>query len=423
MDKFIINGGNKLEGEITISGSKNSALPIIFASLLTDGDVILQNVPCLMDIDTAIAIIEFLGKKVLREKDKLIITTKCSPIKDNEYIVAPYDLIRKMRASFLVAGALLARNKKVKVALPGGCAIGVRPVDIHIDAFEKLGCKHYLDEGYVVLERNKLNSGKIKFKYPSVGATENVILMSLLTDGETIIENAAKEPEIVDLSNFVQKLGVKIYGAGTKIIHIIGTKKICKNLINHTIIPDRIETGTYIIATAATKGNVVLKKVCSEHNKNLIKKLMLCGLKIVSDKDVLYIKHTKNLKPQNIVTKPYPGFPTDLQAQFMSLMSITDGNSIIKETVFENRFVHVAELQRMGAKIVLDGNSAYIEGVKKLIGCPVMVSDLRAGAALVIAGLVAEGKTIINRIYHLDRGYEYLEQKLSRLGAKIKRIK
>jgi UDP-N-acetylglucosamine 1-carboxyvinyltransferase len=422
MDKFVIRGGKKLVGEVLISGSKNSALPIIFATLLTENDVILSNVPCLKDIDTAIAIIEFLGKKVLRQNNKLIIKTKSLPQKDGGYIVAPYDLVRRMRASFLVSGALLAKNKKVKISLPGGCAIGVRPVDIHITAFEKLGCKHHLEEGYVVFERKKLSSAKIRFKYPSVGATEDVILLASLIDGETIIENAACEPEIVDLAEFIKKFGVKISGAGTKTVVIQGVKKVCNKVIEHTTIPDRIETGTYLIATAATKGEVLLKNVVPQHNSSLIKKLNSSGLKIVLDKDKLFAEYTKSLVPQNIVTKPYPGFPTDLQAQFMALMCITKGQSVVKETVFDNRFVHVAELQRMGANIVLDGNYAYITGVKKLIGCPVMVSDLRAGAALVIAGLVAEGETVINRIYHLDRGYELLEQKLSLLGADIKRI-
>jgi UDP-N-acetylglucosamine 1-carboxyvinyltransferase len=314
-------------------------------------------------------------------------------------------------------------EKKIKVALPGGCAIGVRPVDIHIDAFEKLGCKHYLEEGYIVLERKKLFPARIKLKYPSVGATEDIILVASLISGETIIENAACEPEIVDLSEFIKKLGVEIYGAGTKKILIRGVKNVRKEVVYHTIIPDRIESGTYAIAAAATKGEVILKNVFLEHIYSLIKKLKLTGIKIFSEENRLVIKYIKNLKPQNIVTGPYPKFPTDLQAQFMSLMSITKGRSIIKETVFENRFVHVAELQRMGANIVLDKNCAYVEGVKKLIGCPVMVSDLRAGAALVIAGLVAEGQTLINRIYHLDRGYEFLEDKLSKLGADIKRIK
>ncbi len=423
MDKLIIQGGKKLEGEINISGAKNSALPILFATMLTDADVVLENVPKLMDIYGAISIIEYLGKKVVWLGNTLKIVSSKSIPKEGKYVVAPYDLIRKMRASFLISGVLLAKNKNIKVALPGGCAIGVRPVDIHISAFEQLGCKHYLQEGYVVFNREKLNSAKVKFKYPSVGATENVMLLASGIDGETIIENAAQEPEIVDLANFLKKIGVKIVGDGSNKISIYGAKKFNNTKIVHRIIPDRIETGTYVIAVSATKGEVILKNVIFQHNKTLIKKLKSCGIKIFLENNSIYIKSTKKIKSKNIVTSPYPGFPTDLQAQFMVLMSLSKGKSVIKETVFENRFVHAAELQRMGANIRIKGNSAYIYGVEKLIGCPVMVSDLRAGAALVIAGLAAEGKTIINRIYHLDRGYEMLEQKLSKLGANIKRIK
>lgn len=423
MDKLIINGGKKLTGKVSISGSKNSALPILFATLLTDEEVILYNVAELADINTAVKIIEYLGKKVVRDDHKVVVTTRGFPPKTEGYIVAPYDLIRTMRASFLVSGALLAKNRKVKVALPGGCAIGVRPVDIHISAFEHFGCKHFLEEGYVVFHREKLYPAKVKLKYPSVGATENVILISSLIDGEVVIENAAREPEIVDLVEFVKKLGVEISGEGTSKISIRGVRKIKNKKVEHTIIPDRIETGTYIIATLATRGEVEIENVIWQHNRSLIRKLINGGAQIIPQKNCLYVKYKKELKPSDVVTGPYPSFPTDLQAQYMSLMCITKGRCVVRETVFENRFIHVAELQRMGADLQIEDSRCYVNGVEKLIGCPVMVSDLRAGAALVIAGLVAEGRTEINRVYHLDRGYEKLEYKLSKLGADIKRVK
>ncbi len=423
MEKLIIEGGNKLVGEIKISGSKNAALPILFATLLTDEKVVLNNVPRLKDIDTAISIIEFLGKKAIWENNKLIISTIKNPPKEKGYIIAPYELIKKMRASFLVSGALLAKHKKVKVALPGGCAIGLRPVDIHIEAFEKLGCSHYIEEGYEVFIRDNLKPATIKFRYPSVGATENVLLISSTNTERVVIQNVAKEPEVQDLINFLKLLGVNIQMLEHRTIIIEGTKKFNKGPFVYTIIPDRIETGTYMIAAGVTKGEILLKNVIPEHLNFVIRKLVSTGLKIELENDKIYLHWEKNLKPQNITTRPYPYFPTDLQAQYMTLMSITKGTSVITETVFENRFLHVPELQRMGANITVNGRKAYIHGVEKLIGCEVTVSDLRAGAALVLAGLCAEGKSIITNIHHLDRGYESLETKLSLLGAKIKRIK
>ncbi len=426
MEKLLITGGKKLSGSVKISGSKNSALPILIASLLTDEKVILHNVPNLKDVDVTISIIEYLGKKVIRKNNTVIVTQFTSAPKDKGYIIAPYELIKKMRASFLVSGALLARNKKVKVALPGGCTIGVRPVDIHIAGFEQFGIKHHLEEGYVVFQRDKLSSAKINFRYPSVGATENMMLVASLIPDETVIYNAAREPEIQDLAIFLSKLGVKVYGAGTNVVRIIGKKKLSCNFPNgqleHTIIPDRIEAGTYMISAGITKGEIVLENVVPEHLTALTKKLVSAGLKIEISKDKILTKWVKKLIPQNVITKPYPGFPTDLQAQFMALMSVTKGVSIIRETVFENRFLHIAELNRMGANIVVDGNKAIVYGVEKLKSAEVMVSDLRAGAALVLAGLAAEGTTKISHIYHLDRGYENIEKKLSLLGAEIKRI-
>lgn len=423
MEKLIIEGGVRLKGSVRISGSKNAALPLIIASLLVDEKVIFYNVPRLKDIETTISIIEFLGKKTTwYDKSTLIIETYKSPHTEDDFVVAPYELIKKMRASFLVSGVLLARYKKVKAALPGGCAIGVRPVDIHIKAFEKLGVKNYVEGGYEVFIREKLNPAVIKFRYPSVGATENVLMLASAIPQQTIIINAAREPEVCDLAEFLKKLGVKIEGVGTKIIRIKGTKKFNPGPIEHRIIPDRIETGTYMIASGITNGEIELFDTQPNHLEYVIKKLKRTGLLIETEADKIRVRSKGVIKPQNIITKPYPYFPTDLQAQFMALMCLAKGVSVIKETVFENRFLHVAELNRMGANIVIDGRKAIVYGVEKLTGAEVMVSDLRAGAALVLAGLVAEGITKVSHIYHLDRGYEDLVGKLSNLGAKIKRI-
>jgi len=427
MEKYIIEGGIKLKGNVKISGSKNAALPILIATLLTDNKVILHNVPRLRDVETTISIIEFLGKKVIWRNDStLVVVQNKEPFKEKGFVVAPYELIKKMRASFLVSGALLANYDKVKSALPGGCSIGARPVDIHIKAFEQLGIKHHIEEGYEVFIKKKNFCNKkfcrVKFRYPSVGATENILMFASKIPQEVIIENAAKEPEVVDLAEFLKKLGVKIEGAGSSVIKILGCKKFVSSEIEHTIIPDRIETGTYIIAAGITSGEVELKDVIPQHLTAVINKLRKAGINIEIEDRKIFVVSKKNLKPQNITTRPYPYFPTDLQAQFMALMSIANGVSIIKETVFENRFLHVAELNRMGANIVIDGNKAIVYGVDKLKGAEVMVSDLRAGAALVLAGLAAEGVTKISHIYHLDRGYENLEQKLTTLGAKIKRV-
>lgn len=423
MEKYLIEGGTKLKGKIQISGSKNAALPIIIASLLTENKVILHNVPRLEDIFTIIDIIEFLGKKVYWEdKSSLVILQHKKPQKEKGFVVAPYELIKKMRASFLVSGALLANYEKVKAALPGGCAIGVRPVDIHIKAFEQLGIKHNIDEGYEVFTRDKLHSAIIKFRYPSVGATENVLMLTSKIPKEVVIVNAAREPEIVDLVEFLKKLGVKIEGAGSKIIKIIGCREFVSSTIEHTIIPDRIEAGTYAIACGITKGEIEICNIISDHLKALINKLRNAGLIIEAEDKKMYVLWKKKLKAQNVITKPYPYFPTDLQAQFMALMCVAKGTSVIKETIFENRFLHVAELNRMGANITIEGRKAIIYGVEKLKGAEVMASDLRAGAALVLAGIAAEGVSKISHIYHLDRGYENLEEKLSSLGAKIKRI-
>jgi len=417
VDKIIINGGKKLKGEIKISGSKNSGLPILFAALLTDEPVTITNVPSLADIDTTVAFLNYIGKKAVKKGN----TVKASPSEQYKH-VAPYDLVRKMRASVLIMGPLLARLGKVDVSLPGGCAIGARPIDIHLEAFKKLGVEITVEGGFVKTHaKNGLIGADIEFRFPSVGATENIMLAAVLAKGKTRIINAAKEPEIVDLQDILNKMGAKVKGAGTKIITIEGVEKL--HGATHKVIPDRIEAATYLIAAALTKGEVLLKSVVPEHIQIVIDKLEKAGMEIVSKKDTVFAKWVKELKPDNIATEVYPGFPTDVQAQWMALMSLTKGKSTITENVFENRFMHVAELQRFGANLAVSGNTVTVTGVEKLSGAPVMVSDLRAGAALVLAALCAEGESVVTRIYHLDRGYERLEKKLKQLGADIKRVR
>lgn len=417
MDKIVIYGGKKLNGEVKISGAKNSALPILFATLLTDDKCKIKNVPVLADIRTTVDFLNFIGKKTTR-KGNIVSCDKSSKLNH----IAPYDLVRKMRASVLVMGPLLARLGKVDVSLPGGCSIGARPIDIHLDAFKKMGATIELKEGYIkIFNKGRLTGTDIEFRFASVGATENVLLASVLAKGTTRIINAAKEPEIQDLADVLVKMGAKISGAGTRIITIEGVEKL--HGFEHNVIPDRIEAATYMIAALMTKGEIKLTKVNPKHLELVIEKLNEAGADIKIKDDSIAVKWKKEIKPINIKTEVYPGFPTDIQAQWMTLMSLAKGNSIIEETVFENRFLHVCELQRLGANLRIDGRQVSIHGVKELSGAPVMVSDLRAGAALVLAGLCAKGKTEISRIYHLDRGYEALEKKFRKLGANIKRIK
>jgi len=417
MDKIIINGGKKLSGSVKISGSKNSALPILFATLLTDDKCKITNVPTLADIKTTVDFLNFIGKPAVKKGNTVVAETSSKLAS-----VAPYDLVRKMRASVLVMGPLLARLGKVDVSLPGGCAIGARPIDIHIDAFKQMGAAVEIKQGYIKMSAPKgLKGCDIEFRFASVGATENVLLASVLAKGTTRIINAAKEPEIEDLADVLNKMGAKITGAGTKIITIEGVDRL--KGFTHSVIPDRIETATYMIAAAMTKGEISLLNTNSKHLQAVIDKLVEAGLSVKIKDTTINVKWVKELKPVNIKTEIYPGFPTDVQAQWMALMATVQGSCIIEETVFENRFLHVAELQRFGANLQIDGKKVYVTGVKNLSGAPVMVSDLRAGAALVLAGLFADGKSKILRIYHLDRGYESLEKKFTKLGASIKRIK
>ena len=417
MDKIIIRGGKKLEGKVAISGSKNSALPILFGSLLTDEPLIISNVPSLADINTTVSFLNFIGKKAVKKSN----TVNLKNISKYEHI-APYDLVRKMRASVLIMGPLLARLGRVDVSLPGGCAIGARPIDIHLKAFEKLGAKIQVLGGYVKMRAPKgLVGADINFRFPSVGATENLMLCAVLAKGQTKIINAAREPEIKDLANFLNKMGAKIKGAGTKIIAIEGVKEM--HGTGHKVIPDRIEAATYLMAAAITKGELFIENAVAADLKVVIEKLRQAGLEIKESANAISAKWIKDLKCQNISTAVYPGYPTDIQAQWTALMCITKGKSKVTENVFENRFMHVAELQRLGADLETQGKSVFINGVNELSGAPVMVSDLRAGAALVLAALAAKGKSIISRIYHLDRGYELLEKKLRAVGADIRRIK
>jgi UDP-N-acetylglucosamine 1-carboxyvinyltransferase len=414
VDILTTEGGRHLKGEITISGSKNSALPILIGTLLTDEPCTIRNVPRLDDIETVIALLVFLGKKILRKNDQVEVSAG-----PTLYAEAPYELVRKMRASIVVMGPLLARLGRVKASLPGGCAIGGRPINIHLDGFKALGATINLEQGYVEVRSDKLRGAAIQLDFPSVGATENLMMAASLIVGRTEIHNAAMEPEIVDLANSLNAMGARVSGAGTRRIFIEGVERL--HGATHEVIPDRIETGTYMIAAAMTGGDVVLRHVSAGHLTALIAKMRQAGIAVEEKEGVLHVTGPKTINPVSIETAVHPGFPTDLQAQWMALMALSSGVSQVTERVFENRFMHVPEIQRMGADIQIKGNTATIQGVSSLSGAEVMVSDLRAGAALVLAGLAAKGQTVIHRVYHLDRGYERLEEKLSALGAAIQR--
>ncbi|MCM8780751.1 MAG: UDP-N-acetylglucosamine 1-carboxyvinyltransferase [Candidatus Omnitrophica bacterium] len=419
MDKLIIEGGIRLKGEVSISGAKNAVLPILAATLLTDDACIIRGVPDLRDVHTMLRIIKSLGKNVEFDKGVVVVTKS----KYTNY-VADYKLVSTMRASFCVLGPLLAKLKKAKVSLPGGCVIGIRPVDLHIKGLKALGAEIDIQGGYVVANCTGLKGTNIYLGGiygSSVLGTDNIMMAATLATGRTVIESAACEPEVVDLAEFLIKMGAKIRGYGTPIIEIEGVKEL--HGAEHTIIPDRIEAGTFMISALITGGSITVKNVLPQHLGAVIDKLEEMGASISRLGNSIRIHRKTSLKPVNIITLPYPGFPTDMQAQIMSLMAITPGISIITEKIYPDRFMHIAELNRMGAHIQREGPHAIIEGVKKLSGAPVMASDLRASACLVLAGLVASGKTTVSRIYHLERGYENLEQKLQRLGARIWREK
>ncbi len=416
MDILTIEGGIKLNGKISISGSKNSALPILIATLLTDEPCVIRNVPDLMDIETVVDLLLFLGKKITRHGNE--VRVKAGPALNAE---APYDLVRKMRASVVVLGPLLARLGRVKVSLPGGCAIGARPINIHLDGFNALGASIHIEQGYVEVTGKSLQGASIPLSFASVGATENLMMAAALIPGKTVITNAAREPEIEDLANCLNGMGAKVSGAGSATITIEGVKTL--HGVTHDVIPDRIETGTYMLAAAITRGHLTLENTCPDHLAALISLLGRAQIPVTVKGKTIEVDDPATWKPVSVQTEVHPGFPTDLQAQWMALMSLADGVSEISETVFENRFMHVGELQRMGAQIMVKGNTATVIGVKSLSGADIMASDLRAGAALFLAGLAARGKTTIHRVYHLDRGYERLEDKLSAVGAQITRSK
>lgn len=418
MEKLIVKGGNRLVGAVKTSGAKNAVLPIIAASILGTTPSHLDEVPMLEDVHTISEVLKCLGLSVECSPEKNVLDIDSTEITSYE---APYELVRTMRASFLVMGPLLARIGKARISMPGGCAIGARPIDIHLKGFEALGVKIEQGHGYIEASAPEgLKGTSIYFDFPSVGATENIMMAASLAEGTTILENAAEEPEIVDLANYLNKMGAKIRGAGTDTIRIEGVEKL--HGADYTIIPDRIEAGTYMIAAAMTGGDVVVENVLPEHQKPLIAKLREAGAVVEEDIDKVRVIGKNPLKAVSIKTLPYPGFPTDMQAQMMAMMVIAEGRSKVTETVFENRFMHVVELNRMGAQISTEGRSAVIDGPCKLTGCDVRATDLRAGAAMILAGLVAEGKTRIGDLHHIDRGYENIVAKLKNLGADIERV-
>ena len=418
MEKLIVKGGNRLVGAVKTSGAKNAVLPIIAASILGTTPSHLDEVPMLEDVHTISEVLKCLGLAVECSPEKNVLDIDSTEITSYE---APYELVRTMRASFLVMGPLLARIGKARISMPGGCAIGARPIDIHLKGFEALGVKIEQGHGYIEASAPEgLKGTSIYFDFPSVGATENIMMAASLAEGTTILENAAEEPEIVDLANYLNKMGAKIRGAGTDTIRIEGVDKL--HGADYTIIPDRIEAGTYMIAAAMTGGDIVVENVLPEHQKPLIAKLREAGAVVEEDIDKVRVIGKNPLKAVSIKTLPYPGFPTDMQAQMMARMVIAEGRSKVTETVFENRFMHVVELNRMGAQISTEGRSAVIDGPCKLTGCDVRATDLRAGAAMILAGLVAEGTTRIGDLHHIDRGYENIVAKLKNLGADIERV-
>ena len=416
MDKLLVQGGCKLAGTVRISGAKNAVLPVIAASLLASTPSVIEEVPDLDDVRTIAEVLQYLGLETRWEQPGSLYVDSTG-IKSCE---ASYELVRKMRASFLVMGPLLSRFQEARISLPGGCAIGSRPIDLHLKGFEALGAQIIIGHGFIEAQApNGLVGSRIYLDFPSVGATENIMMAATLAKGQTIIENAAQEPEIVDLANYLNAMGSRVRGAGTNVIKVEGVSELKGT--RYAVIPDRIEAGTYMVAAAATGGDVVVQNVLFEHLKPLVAKLKEAGVQIEEDVDQVRVHAPSQLRAVDIKTLPYPGFPTDMQAQFMALMAMAQGAGVVTETVFENRFMHVDELKRMGACIKIDGRVAMVDGVNRLTGCPVTATDLRAGAALVIAGLAAQGTTTIGAVYHIDRGYDRLVEKLRGLGADISR--
>ncbi|HZK34737.1 MAG TPA: UDP-N-acetylglucosamine 1-carboxyvinyltransferase [Bacillota bacterium] len=416
MPGFLISNSGPLTGQVTISGAKNSVLPIMAASLLTDDTSILNDIPELEDVEVMCELLTHFGSKISPNgKQYTIDNNKISNMP------APYELVRKMRASFLVLGPILSRYGSVKISLPGGCAIGTRPIDLHLKGFAALGADISLGHGFIEATSDKrLRGNSVYLDFPSVGATENILMAAALAEGQTIIENAAEEPEIIDLSNFINSMGGHVRGAGTDTIKINGVDSLKGSA--HTIIPDRIEAGTFMVAAAITGGDILLNNVIGDHLRPLEAKLREAGINICEEEGGMRVRVESPLSSIDLKTLPYPGFPTDMQAQMMALSCLLPGTSIITETVFENRFMHVSELKRLGANIKIEGRSAVIEGVDHLMGTDVKATDLRAGAALILAGLCANGQTRVSDIYHIDRGYEAIEEKLRALGANIERL-
>ena len=416
MDKIVIHGGRRLEGTVRISGSKNAALPILFSALLTDGVSTFSNVPNLRDIDSTLLLLSTLGVRV--EADAGAVRIDAGGLNRCD---APYDLVRKMRASVLVLGPLVARMKRARVSLPGGCAIGARPINLHLKGLGALGAEIALEHGYVTASAQRLRGAEIYFDIVTVTGTENLLMAAVLAEGTTVLRNAAREPEVVALAEVLTRMGADIAGAGTSEITIRGVSSL--RPVATEIIPDRIETGTFMAAAALTGGRVLITHCEPQHVGATTDKLRQAGARVTVQGRTLMVQGPETLASVDVMTQPYPGFPTYMQAQFMVMMSVADGVSVISETIFENRFIHVSELRRMGADILVSGDTATVRGVPRLSGAPVMASDLRASACLVLAGLVADNTTVVQRVYHLDRGYEAIEQKFSALGAAIRRVK
>ncbi len=418
MEKFVIEGGERLKGSVRVSGSKNAVLPVLAATLLAEGAYRITSVPALRDVGSMVKLLSFIGAKCESTGDNaLIIDTTAA-----QNYTAPYEMVKEMRASVLVLGALVGRLKRAVVSYPGGCAIGVRPIDLHLKGLTQLGCDVRIHEGYVDVRADKLRGGKVAFDSSTVGGTENILMAAVLAEGETIIQNAAREPEVVDLADMLVKMGAQIDGIGTETLRIKGVDGL--TACDHKVIPDRIEAGTFLVGCGITRGSITLEDARADHLKAVIEKLKEAGMEIEEKGDALNASMTRK-RPMafDAKTLAYPGFPTDMQAQVMALMCITGGVSVISETIFENRMMHAAELRRMGADVQVMGNTAIVKGVKSLQGAKVMATDLRASASLILAGLCAYGTTEVSRIYHIDRGYEAIEKKLRSLGARIERRK